>query len=201
VRILVPFDGAEIDAQTVSALEIRVAAPALGAALVLSLDGARPRPVVSGSLAVAELVDGGATLGAGAHDLVLAAVGADGIALDPEAGGVAVVRFFVGAPRTSVTPPSVPRVVCLSPFGTTYGKSPSIALDYVVTAGSPSALTVSVVGPGGSRRARVEGRGPFALGTFPGGDHEVTLAAPPGAPPVLPGRCVFTHNPELERSP
>ena len=53
---------------------------------------------------------------------------------------------------------------------------------------------------GGSRLARAEGPGPFALGAFPPGDHEVTLTRIRigGA---LPGSCAFTYNPELERSP
>ena len=162
---------------------------------MLSLDGARPRPVVSGAIAVAELT-GGATLVAGAHDLVLASVGADGVALDPSAGGLAAVRFFVGA-RPS--PPPAPRVVCLSPFGTYYGKNPSIALDYVVTPGNPGAPSATEVRAGGSRLARAEGPGPFALGAFPPGDHEITLTSSGAG--ALPGSCGFTYNPELERSP
>jgi hypothetical protein len=199
-RILEPADGAEIDARTAHGLVVRVRGPLPGAerrgALVLSLDGARPRPVVSETLAIAELA-GGATLDTGAHDLVLAAVGADGVALDPNAGGVAAVRFFVGA-RPS--PPPAPRVVCLAPSGTVYGKNPSIALDYVVTPRNPSVSFAIEVRAGGSRLARAEGPGPFALGAFAAGDHEVTLTTS-GAAGALPGRCGFTVNPELERSP
>ncbi|HEX6276829.1 MAG TPA: hypothetical protein VFZ53_27505 [Polyangiaceae bacterium] len=195
-RILEPRDGVTLDAAAASALVIRVSGPMAGGGttLVLSLDGARPRPVSSGTLALAELVAPGASLEQGAHDLVLAAVDAAGVAHAASSGGVAWARFFVG----QRPPASPPRVVCLAPSGTVYGKAPRFALDYVVVAGTASAVDVTVSGAGGSRRARAEGPGPFALGAFPAGDHEVTLAAAT-EPAALLGRCVFTVNPELER--
>jgi hypothetical protein len=171
--------------------------------LVLSLDGARPRPVVGGSIGIAELLDEHSPLEPGAHDLVLAAVGSNGVALEPDAGGVASARFFVGR-RPATPPPS--RFVCLSPFGTYYGRAPAIALDFVLVPlyarGAPEVPAVAAIASGGAeRRARAVGGGPFALGDFEGGDHLVTVTPAPGASPVLPGRCIFAYNPEIERSP
>ncbi len=206
VRIAMPRDGEELDPASVMALAVRVHGPARTsgeAALVLSLDGARPRPVIGESLGIAELVDATAPLALGAHDLVLAAVGSNGSVLEPSAGGVAAVRFFVG-PRPAAPPPR--RFVCLSPFGTYYGRAPAIALDFVLvplesraTSGAPAPSAIASYGP--DRRARAVGQGPFALGDFEPGDHEVTVSSAPGAPPALPGRCVFAYNPEIERTP
>jgi hypothetical protein len=193
VRILEPPDGVEVDAASASGLSVRVRGPA---SLLLSLDGARPRPVVSEALRIADLLDPNDALAAGAHDLVLAAVGSDGLVLEPTAGGVASVRFFVG-PRP--TPPAPPRIVCLAPFGTFYGAAPGIALDFVVASGNPTDANVEISPV--ARRARASGRGPFALGDFESGDYRVTLEPVPGTAPTLPGRCVFTYNRELERSP
>jgi hypothetical protein len=156
------------------------------------------------TLGISELLEPGATLSNGAHDLVLAAVGSDGIVLDPSAGGVTSVRFFVGA---RPNPPAAPRIVCLSPFGTHYGSAPSITLDVVLvgrsagTESAPSAMDVTIEGAGFSRRARTAGRGPFALGDFESGDHVVSVTPARGAAPALPGRCVFSYNRELERGP
>jgi hypothetical protein len=199
VRIVEPRDGAIVDTAAARSLPIRVSGPALserGPWLVLSLDGARPRPVVSGTLALAELLPPGASLEQGAHDLVLAVVDAGGVSLGTRPGRVAAARFFVGS-RPPVSPP---RVVCLAPFGTLYGKSPRFVLDYVVVAGAAGAVDLTLSGPSGSRRARAEGTGPFALGAFAPGDHEVTLASR-ADPTAIPGRCAFTVNPEIERSP
>jgi hypothetical protein len=194
VRILAPEEGALVDAAVARSLAIRVSGPGDGATLVLSLDGARPRPVSAGAVALAGLLAPGAVLEPGAHDLVLAVVDATGVALAPSPGGVASARFFVG----QRAPASGPRVVCLAPFGTVYGKAPSFVLDYTVVAGAASALDVTLAGPGGSRRVRAEGPGPFALGAFVPGDHEVMLASATDRA-ALAGRCAFTVNPELER--
>lgn len=212
VRILDPANGAEIDPAQANGLLVRVHAP-VGAgnpAPALSLDGARPRPVNGATSRVADLLDPGAVLAPGAHDLVLVAVGSDGMALDPRAGGVASARFFVGSrPAAEVSP----RLVCLSPFGTVYGNAARIALDFVVVSGNPTPkaggeandenadVVVTIEGPGVSQRARATGPGPFLLGDFASGDHRVTLAPVPGARPLLSGVCTFTRNPELERSP
>jgi len=193
VRILEPPDGAELDVASARSLSVRVRGPS---SLQLSLDGARPRPVVSDTLRIADLLDDSETLAAGAHDLVLVAVGPDGVVLEPTAGGVATVRFFVG---TRPIPPAPPRIVCLAPFGTYYGATPTIALDFVVASGDPTDANVEISPV--ARRARASGRGPFALGNFESGDYRVTLEPVPGAPPALPGRCVFAYNRELERSP
>jgi len=206
VRILVPRDGAVLDAAAWKSLVIQVQGPAVAPSprLELSLDGARPRPVTATTLGISELLEPGAALANGAHDLVLAAVGSDGVILEPSAGGVTSVRFFVG---TRPNPPSAPRIVCLSPFGTHYGSAPKIALDVVLVghgagAGSTeSDMEVAIEGAGGSRRARALGRGPFALGDFESGDHVVTVTSARGTPPALPGRCLFSYNRELERSP
>jgi hypothetical protein len=162
--------------------------------------------VGGGAIGIAGLLDPGATLAQGAHDLVLSALGPDGVVLEPSAGGVAAVRFFVGR-RPNALPP--PRIVCLAPFGTHYGIAPSISLDVVVVGHARKAampeegpvLDVAIQGAGLSRRARVAGQGPFALGDFESGDHEITLTSAPGSPPALPGRCLFSYNRELERSP
>ncbi|HEX6766120.1 MAG TPA: hypothetical protein VF103_11595 [Polyangiaceae bacterium] len=209
-RILEPLEGAELDADAARELSVRVEGargdPSVVApggepakmSLLLSLDGARPRPVELGTLGIRTLLDPGGELAAGAHDLVLCAVGPDGSVLDPEAGGVASVRFFVGR-RPAATAP--PRIVCLSPFGTYYGNAPKIALDFVVASGDPLDVVVAIDGAGGARRARAAGRGPFALGDFESGDYRVSLEPGEGSPPVLPGRCVFAYNREIERSP
>ena len=131
---------------------------------------------------------------------------ADGVVLDPSAGGVTSVRFFVG---TRPSPLPAPRIVCLAPFGTHYGSAPNIALDVVVVghagkASAPSAgpaLDVAIEGASVSRRARAAGRGPFALGDFESGDHEITVTSAPGTEAALPGRCLFSYNRERERSP
>lgn len=210
VRILAPLDGSVVDAGTSSGIVIRVqgssGTPSPNETLVLSLDGARPRPVGGTALGIAELLEPGMTLANGAHDLVLSALGPDGVVLEPSAGGVASVRFFVGG-RPNPLP--LPRIVCLAPFGTHYGSAPSISLDVVVVghAGQATApvdgpaLDVAIQGAGVPRRARVAGRGPFALGDFESGDHEITVTSARGAPPALPGRCLFSYNRELERSP
>jgi len=166
--------------------------------LVLSLDGARPRPIASGTSKLGELLEPDVALAAGAHDLVLAAMGSDGVALDPAAGGVASIRVFAGSRPAAPVPP---RLVCLAPFGTFYGSSSRIALDFVVASGTPVDAVVTIVGKAGSRRARAVGRGPFALGDFESGDHRVTLTPVSGSPPMLPGDCAFVLNRELERSP
>ena len=205
VRIALPRDGAELDPASLGSFVIQVQglpnAAGSGITLVLSLDGARPRPVVGGTLGIAELVDGSAPIELGPHDLVLAAVGSNGTVLEPRAGGVAAARFFVG-PRPAAPPPR--RFVCLSPFGTYYGRTPSIALDFVLVpldarsdAEAPIVATTSSPG----WRARAPGEGPFALGDFAGGDHQLSVTPAPGAPPALPGRCVFAYNPEIEPSP
>ena len=206
VKILAPLDGTVVNAATAKSLVVRVEGPT-GAAtssprLELSLDGERPRPVSGGALAISELLEPGATLANGVHDLVLALVGSDGLALEPSAGGVTSARFFVGA---RPNPPPAPRIVCLSPFGTHYGSAPSIALDVVfvgLNAGESElpVLEVAIEGGGVSRRARADGKGPFALGSFESGDHVVTVTSARGAP-LLPGRCLFSYNRELERSP
>jgi hypothetical protein len=165
---------------------------------MLSLDGARPRPIASGTSKLGDLLEADVALSTGAHDLVLAALGADGVALDPAAGGVASVRIFVGSRPSAPVPP---RLVCLAPFGTFYGSSPRIVLDFVVASGTPVDADVTIEGAGGSRRARAVGRGPFALGDFENGDHRVTLTPVSGSPPMLPGDCVFVLNREIERSP
>ena len=98
VKILEPLSGAEIEVRSAGALVIRVQKPAgAGTALALSLDGARPRAVSSERVAVSELLEPGVALVEGAHDLVLAAVDGARAALEPRSGGVATVRFFVGA--------------------------------------------------------------------------------------------------------
>ena len=205
VRIAEPRDGAEVAPDALGGFAIRVHGPersvASDASLVLSLDGARPRPVVGGSLGLTELIDGSAPLELGAHDLVLAAVSSNGTVLEPRAGGVAAVRFFVG-PRPAVPPPR--RVVCLSPFGTYYGRAPAIALDFVVVpleARGDADAPVVAASAGSKWRVRAVGEGPFALGQFESGDHQLTLTPAPGAPPALPGRCVFAYNPEIEPLP
>jgi hypothetical protein len=208
VRILAPQGGAVLDAAASKTLLVRVQGPSGGSssqpALELSLDGARPRPVTATTLGISELLEPGVTLANGAHDLVLAAVGADGVVLEPSAGGVTSARFFVGA---RPNPPAPPRIVCLSPFGTHYGSAPRIALDVVLVghetgkAIAPSALEVAIDGAGISRRAHAAGGGPFALGDFESGDHVVSVTPARGAPPALPGRCVFSYNHELERPP
>jgi hypothetical protein len=202
VRILEPLDGAEIDGARANGLVVRVHAPVTEnpkASVELSLDGARPRPITGTTANLADLLDVGASLGPGAHDLVLVLVGADGMALDPRAGGVASSRFFVGArPPTAPVPP---RLVCLAPFGTIYGNAPRILLDFVVVSGEGADAVVTIESPGVSRRARATGPGPFLLGDFAGGDHRVTLAPVPGSRPALSGGCAFSRNPELERPP
>jgi hypothetical protein len=204
VRIVEPRDGAEIDLASAKGLAIRVHGPARTpgeATLVLSFDGARPRPVAGETLGLAELVETGAPLELGAHDLVLAALGPNGSVLEPSAGGVASARFFVG-PRPAVPPPR--RFVCLSPFGTYYGRAPAIALDFLLVppdAKAGAGVLSAIASAGPERRARAVGQGPFALGDFGPGDHEITLSPEPGAPAALPGRCVFAYNPEIERSP
>ena len=202
VRILEPLDGAEIDGARANGLVVRVHAP-VGSenpkvSVELSLDGARPRPITGTTANLAELLDAGASLAPGAHDLVLVLVGSDGMALDPRAGGVAASRFFVGAPPTASVPP---RLVCLAPFGTIYGNAPRILLDFVVVSGERTDAVVTIESHGVSRRARATGPGPFLLGDFAGGDHRVTLAPVPGSPPALSGACTFSRNPELERPP
>jgi len=208
VRILAPRGGAVLDAAASKVLVVRVQGPSGASSpqpsLELSLDGARPRPVTATTLGISELLEPGVTLANGAHDLVLAAVGSDGVVLEPSAGGVTSVRFFVGA---RPNPPAAPRIVCLAPFGTHYGSAPSIHLDVVfvghetATQIAPSALEVTIEGAGVSRRARADGAGPFALGDFESGDHMVFVTPVRGAPPALPGRCLFSYNRELERSP
>ena len=193
VRILEPAAGAELEPATAKALVVAVAGPS-GASLVLSLDGARPRRVSDRSLAAETLLDPGTTLGVGAHDLVLAAVDADGVALEPDAGGIASVRFFVG-PRRAGAPP---RVVCLSPFGTIYGKTPRVVLDVVIVGGSPADAVVTLESAGVFQKLRASGAGPFALGAVPAGDTELSIALTGGAQ-AAPGRCGFAYNPELER--
>jgi hypothetical protein len=211
VRILRPENGAELEPARASELVVGVHAPVGDPkhGLELSLDGARPRPVHGTSAPIATLLEPGAVLAPGAHDLVLVAVGSDGMALDPRTGGVATARFFVGS-RPAALPP--PRLVCLAPFGTLYGAAARIALDFVVVSGNPSAksgvvpiesadVVVAIEGPGVSRRARASGRGPFLLGEFSSGDYRVTLTPLPGSRPLLPGSCTFVRNPELERPP
>jgi hypothetical protein len=201
VRIAEPRDGAELDPAALGGFAIRVHGPEREASLVLSLDGARPRPVVGGTRGLTELIDGNASLERGVHDLVLAAVGSNGTVLEPRAGGVAAVRFFVG-PRPRGAPPR--RFVCLSPFGTYYGRAPAIALDFVVVpleARGDANAPVVAASSGSRWRVRAVGEGPFALGQFEGGDHQLTVTPAPGAPPALPGRCVFAYNPEIEPSP
>jgi hypothetical protein len=200
VRILAPANGAEFAPDAAQSLVISVSGPSNASerrvVLALSLDGLRPRPVTSGTLRAIELLDGGSSLGAGAHDLVLAAVGPDGIALEASRG-IASLRFFVG-PRPAAPPPA--RLVCLAPFGTFYGKETRVALDFVVVSGTSNAVDIAIAGPDGTRRVRAEGSGPFALGAFRPGDHELSLTSAEGGS-ALPGRCGFTLNPELERAP
>jgi hypothetical protein len=203
VAILEPSDGAELEPSVAQNLVVRVRGPARRAGrppaeLVLSLDGRRPRPVPSESLALAELLGAGEIPKPGAHDLVLAALGADGQVLDPAAGGVVSRRFFVGPKAGSVAPPLI---ACLAPFGTFYGKSPPLTLDFVVTSGELASAVVEIRGRGGLRRNRASGRGPFALGELESGDYQVTVSVPAGAAPAVPGRCEFTLNRELERTP
>ena len=206
VRILAPLALSTFDTAAAKSLVIRVQGPSgvPSPRLELSLDGARPRPVVATTLGVSELLEPGAALANGAHDLVLAAIGSDGVVLEPSAGGVTSVRFFVGA---RPNPPPAPRIVCLAPFGTHYGSAPKIALDFVLVGrdsgneSAPSAMEVAIESPGVSRRARASGGGPFALGDFESGDHVVTVTPAQGAPAALPGRCLFSYNRELERSP
>jgi hypothetical protein len=148
VAILDPADGVELDPSAAQNLVVRVRGPAAGAGrppalIVLSLDGKRPRPVPSGSLPLAELLGAGEIPKAGVHDLVLAAVGADGQVLDPAAGGVASRRFFVG-PKAGA--PALPLIACLAPFGTFYGKTPAVALDFVVTSGELANAVVEIAG-------------------------------------------------------
>jgi hypothetical protein len=194
VRILAPVAGAELDPATASSLVVEVAGPRDAvASLVLSLDGARPRPVAPGTLAAARLLGPGAALAVGTHDLVLAAVSAQGVALEPSEGGVAAVRFFVG-PRPRVLEP---RVVCLSPFGTVYGKAPAVVLDFVVVGGEPADAIVVLRSEGTSRQVRASGTGPFALGDPSPGDHELSITL--AGVTAVPGRCGFAYNPELER--
>lgn len=200
VRIVEPRDGSTLDPASANGLAVRVQGRvdvgSPGASLALSLDGARPRPVVSGVVTIGDLGDPGVTLAAGAHDLVLAAVASDGSVLAPSEGGIASARFFVGTRAV----PSPPRIVCLTPFGTYYGNAPRVTLDFVVAAGSSLDAEVAIAGAGVTRRARTVGPGPFALGDFASGDHEVTLS-PIGGGAVIPGRCSFTVNREIERAP
>jgi hypothetical protein len=196
VRIVAPGENSVLDAELARTLTVAVEGPQANAdrsvSLVLSLDGARPRPVSSGSIHAVSLLDPGSTLEPGAHDLVLAAVRADGVALE---GALASVRFFVGARPSTPTPP---RVVCLAPFGTFYGNEPAFVLDFAVVPGGARAVDVTGARADGER-VRAEGPGPFALGAFRPGDHQLTLSLT-GDAPALRGRCVFTVNPELERS-
>jgi hypothetical protein len=213
VWIFRPENGVEIEPARASELVVEVHAPAGDdpkPSLELSLDGARPRPVNGTISPIANLLDPGAVLGPGAHDLVLVAVGSDGMALDPRAGGVATARFFVGQRPAALLPP---RLVCLAPFGTIYGNAPRILLDFVAVSENPASqagvasmnqsadAVVTIEGPGVSRRVRATGPGPFLLGDFASGDHRITLTSVPGSPPALPGGCIFSRNPELERPP
>jgi hypothetical protein len=171
------------------------------ATLALALDGGRPRPLgmFASAPKLGELADQGA-LGDGAHVVLALFLGEGGIALAAPEGqpSSARVAFFVGDTRAA---PPLPRVACLSPWGTLYrARAERALLDFAPLEGVASAVEVTLAGPSGTRRALAAGAPPFVLGDLPSGDYELRLD-PEGAPDVAAVPCVFTVNRELEGPP
>jgi hypothetical protein len=171
------------------------------ATLALALDGGRPRPLgmFASAPKLGDLADQG-VLADGAHVVLALFVGEGGIALAAPEGqpSSARVAFFVGDGRAA---PPLPRVACLSPWGTLYGaRAKRALLDFLPLDGVIAAVEVTLTGPSGTRRALAAGAPPFVLGDLPSGDYEMRLD-PEGAPDTAAVPCVFTVNRELEGPP
>jgi hypothetical protein len=171
--------------------------PPSGATFALSLDGQRPRPLamLSSPPKLGELAERGVVVD-GPHVLLALFVAADGLALMPPSGAaLSRVDFIVG---NEATVSALPRVACLSPWGTLYGaRAGRVALDFMPLGEARAAFDVSITGPSGTRRALAEGVPPFVLGDLPSGDYEVRVEYE-GAPSGVIAPCVFTVNRELE---
>jgi hypothetical protein len=179
-------------------LALDVSSTPANATLALALDGGRPRPLAMFTSApkLGDLADQGA-LADGAHVVLALFMGEGGIALAAPEGqpSSARVAFFVGDGRAA---PPLPRVACLSPWGTLYGaRAKRALLDFLPLEGVISAVEVTLTGPSGTRRALAAGAPPFVLGDLPSGDYEMRLD-PEGAPDAAAVPCVFTVNRELE---
>lgn len=168
------------------------------ATLMLALDGARPRPLAmfTAPPKLGELSDQ-AAVADGPHVLLALFLGEGGVAVGAPEGRPSSVRvsFFVGDAR-AVLP--LPRLACLSPWGTLYGaRAAEALLDFVPLDAVTGSVEVTLSGPSGRRRALAEGAGPFVLGDLPSGDYEVRID-PEGSPDAAAVPCVFTVNREIE---
>lgn len=182
-------------------LVLDASATPANATLALALDGGRPRPLdmFASSPKLGELAEQG-VLADGPHVLLALYLGEGGIAVSAPQGqpSSSRVAFFVGDGRAA---PPLPRVACLSPWGTLYAaRAKRALLDFVPLDGVIPAVEITLVGPSGPRRALAEGAPPFVLGDLPSGDYEVRLE-PEGSPDAAAVPCVFTVNRELEGPP
>lgn len=201
-RVVSPKAHERVAAAQASAYPVSLEAVATlaNASLMLSLDGGRPRPLAmfATSPKLGELTDAG-TLADGPHVLLALYVGEGGVAVGAPEGQPSVTRvaFFVGDARAA---PPLPRIACLSPWGTLYGaRAASTWLDFLPLDGVMSSVEVTLTGASGTRHALAEGIGPFQLGDLPSGDYELRLD-PAGSRDAAAVPCVFTVNREIEGS-
>jgi hypothetical protein len=198
-RFVAPKAAERIDSENAShySVTLETITPPSAATFALSLDGQRPRPLamLSSPPKLGELAERG-IVADGPHVLLALLVGVDGVALTPPSGAaLSRVDFVVGG-KTAVS--SLPRVACLSPWGTLYAALAARAsLDFMPLGEAQATFEVTIIGPSGTRRALAEGAPPFLLGDLPSGDYEVRVDYA-NAPSEVVVPCVFTVNRELE---
>lgn len=201
VEIVQPVSGGKLEALGASSTEVRVASNGLpeGAAVLIALDGQRPRRVPSsGKLTLADLNPPGVPLASGPHTLLAVAVDGSGRAFRETNGAekpFAVTDFVVG--EGTAPPASSPRLACLSPTGTHHGEDAARLILELYPVGSlPSdTVPVRVVAEQGGAELQLDPRRPYAVSGFVGGD--VRFVA--GGDGALRAECVTTLNPEVKR--
>lgn len=171
--------------------------------IVVSLDGGRPRRVLSDSaLTLGDLLAEGQRLAEGPHVLLLVAVMADGRALRvPEGSSVrpfTVVGFFVGARTGDPLGPASPQLFCLSPVGTHYSKPDGEVVFEVLAVGfRPERVRVQVRAQGAELDTSFDPSRSYSVRGLPVGDVRFFVGGAPGPR----AECVATVNAELaERS-
>lgn len=209
VEIARPSFGELLDGVASRSQEVRVrlelpGSTAAGFSVWVALDGQRPRVLpATGKLLLGELMPEDQELRGGQHVLFAIAVDAQGRVLRVPEGsprrGFALVEFFIGERTGELSPPSAPRLFCLSPSGTLYGgPSEPVLLELFALgpATQEGSVPLLVEAGGESFATRVDASRSHRILGLPRGDVRLTAGAAPG----LRAECIVTLNPEASPS-
>lgn len=204
VEIARPSFGEVLEGVAVRSQEVRVrlelpASLPAGFSVWVVLDGQRPRVLpATGKLLLGELLPEDQELRGGQHVLFAIAVDAQGRVLRlPEGAprrGFALVEFFIGERRGELSPPSAPRLFCLSPSGTLYGPptEPVLLELYAVGASQAGSVPLLIEAGGESVATRVDASRSHSILGLPRGDVRLVAGVAPGPR----AECIVTLNPE-----